>query len=101
MRPGGGPGFVGLGPGGYSDRMNADPHELLTQALRLPVTARAALAASLIESLETEPPDEGVEAAWQAEVERRSVEIDRGGAKTIPWSEVQRLMMGTGRGEAG
>ena len=92
--------FVGRPRGGYIDRMNTETHELLTQALRLPVTARAALAASLIESLETDPPDEGVEAAWQAEVERRAAEIDRGDAKTIPWSEVQRRMMDAGRGQA-
>jgi putative addiction module component (TIGR02574 family) len=81
--------------------MTTENHELLTQVLRLPVTARAALAATLIESLETEPPDEGVEAAWQAEVEQRTAEIDRGDAKTIPWSEVQRMMMDAGRGKAG
>jgi putative addiction module component (TIGR02574 family) len=80
--------------------MNTETHELLTQALRLPVTARAALAASLIESLETDPPDDGGEAAWQTEVERRAAQIDRGEAKTIPWSEVQRMMMDAGRGQA-
>ncbi len=92
--------FVGRPSAGYIDRMNTETHELLTQALRLPVTARAALAASLIESLETDPPDEGVEAAWQAEIERRAAEIDSGDAKTIPWSEVQRMMRDAGRGQA-
>ena len=77
--------------------MSAVAHDLLAQALRLPVTARAALAASLIECLEADPPDEGVEAAWQAEVERRAAEVDRGEAKTIQWSEVRRRMMDAGR----
>ncbi len=95
------PRFVGRARGGYFGRMNTEAHDLLTQALRLPVTARAALAASLIESLETDPPDEGVEVAWQTEVERRSAEMDRGEAKTIPWSDVQRMMMDAGRGRAG
>jgi putative addiction module component (TIGR02574 family) len=81
--------------------MSTETHELLTQALRLPLTARAALAASHIESLETEPPDESVEAAWQTEVERRATEIDRGEAKTIPWSEVRRTVMDADRGHAG
>lgn len=92
--------FVGGASGGYIGPMNTETHELLTQALRLPATARAALAASLISSLETDPPDEGVEAAWQVEVERRTAEIDRGDVKTVRWSEVQRRMADAGRGPA-
>jgi putative addiction module component (TIGR02574 family) len=80
--------------------MNTETDELLTQALRLPPTARAALAASLISSLETDPPDEGVEAAWQVEVGRRAADIDRGTAKTVPWSEVERMMADAGRAPA-
>lgn len=92
--------FVGRARGGYVADMNTETRELLAQALRLPVTARAALAASLISSLETEPPEDGVEAAWEAEVARRAAEIDGGQATTIPWSEVQRMMMDAASGQA-
>jgi putative addiction module component (TIGR02574 family) len=33
--------------------------------------------------------EEGVEAAWMAEIERRIVELDAGVAKTIPWDVVR------------
>lgn len=65
--------------------------ELLRDALELPAEARAALAGSLLESLDTEV-DEDVEAAWQAEVTRRVAELDRGAVKTVPWSEVRRRL---------
>lgn len=44
--------------------MSPDVSELLKKALALPPEARAALAGSLLESLDDEPADEGVEAAW-------------------------------------
>jgi hypothetical protein len=34
------------------------------------------------------PPDEGVEASWLEEVERRSLEIDRGTVACIPATDV-------------
>lgn len=63
--------------------------ELLQKAMSLPPEARAALASSLIESLD-ETVDEDAEAAWQQEIARRMDEVQSGNAKTIPWSEVQR-----------
>jgi hypothetical protein len=45
--------------------MAEDAIELLTHALRLPPAARAAVADSLIESLDTEV-DENAEEAWRA-----------------------------------
>ncbi|MBI3015508.1 MAG: addiction module protein [Candidatus Tectomicrobia bacterium] len=50
--------------------MNAEAEKLLADALRLPPQARAALAARLIEGLDTEV-DEDAEAAWCAEIARR------------------------------
>jgi putative addiction module component (TIGR02574 family) len=44
--------------------------ELFKQALQLPTKERAKLAGELLESLDDEP-DEDVEAAWNAEIERR------------------------------
>ncbi|MDP9194506.1 MAG: addiction module protein [Acidobacteriota bacterium] len=34
-------------------------------------------------------PDEGVEAAWAEEIERRIRRIDSGEVQTIPWEEVR------------
>ena len=62
--------------------------ELYEQASQLPVQDRAEPAGWLLESIE-DPPDEGVEEAWAAEIERRMVEYRAGRVKTIPWSEVR------------
>ena len=62
--------------------------ELYEQASQLPAQDRAELAGRLLESIE-DPPDEGVEEAWAAEIERRMVEYRAGRVKTIPWSEVR------------
>ena len=51
--------------------------DILKQALRLPPEARAALAGSLLESLD-EPLDRDSESAWEAEV-----------ASRIPWAEAR------------
>jgi len=61
--------------------------ELKEKASRLSEAERAALALSLIESLDG-PPDPGVEEAWRIEIERRVGEIDRGEAHLIPGDEV-------------
>ena len=62
--------------------------DLFREAAELSEGERAELAGLLLESLEGEP-DEGVEAAWSAEVERRIREIDSGLVKTIPWEQVR------------
>lgn len=70
--------------------MSPDVSELLKKALALPPEARAALADSLLESLNEEPADEGVEAAWEEEIKRRIEELDSGKVKPIPWEEARR-----------
>jgi putative addiction module component (TIGR02574 family) len=72
--------------------MKRDAAEILKDALALPTEARAALAASLLESLATEA-HEDAEAAWATEVNRRVAELDGGGVKTIPWAEVRRRLV--------
>ena len=72
--------------------MTADVSELLKKALALPIEARAALAESLLESLDEEPVDEGVEAAWSEEIKRRIEEIDSGKVQMIPYEEVRRRL---------
>jgi putative addiction module component (TIGR02574 family) len=72
--------------------MTAEVSELLKKALALPPEARAALADSLLESLDEEPVDEGVEAAWSEEIKRRIEEIDSGKVQMIPFEEVRRRL---------
>jgi putative addiction module component (TIGR02574 family) len=62
--------------------------ELYERAAQLPAEDRAELAGMLLESIEG-PPDEGVEEAWAAEIERRMADYRAGRVKTIPWSEVR------------
>jgi putative addiction module component (TIGR02574 family) len=69
--------------------MSPELDELLQKAMALPPEARAALASSLIESLD-QNVDEDAEAAWQQEIARRMDEVQAGTAKTVPWSEVKR-----------
>lgn len=69
--------------------MSKTVETVLAEALRLEAAERAELAAELIASLDG-PPDEDVEAAWAAELERRVALIDAGVVKLEPWSEVKR-----------
>lgn len=50
--------------------MTPDPAKLLKDALKLSPEERAALAASLLDSLD-EDVDEGAKAAWATEIARR------------------------------
>ena len=67
--------------------------DILKQALELKEEERAELASMLIESLD-EPVEEGVEAAWVIEIERRMADLDSGSAKTLPWDEVREKLHG-------
>jgi putative addiction module component (TIGR02574 family) len=73
--------------------MKRDFDDLLKDALKLPQEARAALAGSLIDSLDA-TVDDNVEAAWEAEIARRLQEIQEGQAALIPWTEVRRRLIG-------
>jgi putative addiction module component (TIGR02574 family) len=67
--------------------------DLLKEALKLPPEARAALAGSLLDSLDQEI-DEDAEAAWQTEISRRMRELDSGAVQPVPWSEARRRIVG-------
>lgn len=73
--------------------MALDPGRLLEEALKLSPEARAALAASLLESLDEEI-DEGAEAAWAEEITKRVRELDSGSVAAVPWSEARRIILG-------
>lgn len=73
--------------------MTPDPVEILKEALRLPPDARAAIAASLLDSLD-DAVDEDAEAAWEVEIERRVRELDAGNARALTWAEARRRIAG-------
>ena len=58
-------------------------------ALKLPPAARAALADSLIDSLDTEV-EENAEEAWRSEIALRLRDLDSGAVQAVPWDEVRR-----------
>jgi putative addiction module component (TIGR02574 family) len=62
--------------------------ELLQKALALSDDERAALAGSLLESLDG-PADDNVESAWKEEIARRIADFDSGKSGSVPWEEVQ------------
>jgi putative addiction module component (TIGR02574 family) len=71
----------------------------LPQLLALPAKEREMLAHELLKSLhhvpetnEAHDTPEEIEAAWNAEILRRSAELDDGTVKAIPWSEHEAFM---------
>lgn len=72
--------------------MTQEANDLLKKALALPAEDRAALAGTLIDSLD-EQADASVEEAWNDEIARRIAELDSGKAKTIPWVEIRRRVL--------
>lgn len=69
--------------------MTRAARDLLEKALKLDVSERADLAAELLASLDGEP-EEQVEAAWAAEIQRRIGRIEAGTEKLLPWEDVQK-----------
>jgi len=70
-------------------QMTPEVSKLLEKALSLSIEEQEALADSLISNLGGKV-DEGVQAAWEAEIAERIAELDSGKAKTTPWEEVRR-----------
>lgn len=69
--------------------LSTEASDLLKRALGLPAEARAALANSLLESLDG-PIDASAEEEWNQEVARRLEELDSGAVRAIPWTEARR-----------
>ena len=69
---------------------------LLQEALRLPHTERADVAAELLASLDEEPADnlEAVERAWAAEIERRARRVLAGESAGVPWEQARERIEG-------
>ena len=73
-------------------RMN-DAEDLLRRAMSLPAEARAALAGSLLRSLES-AVDTDAEAAWSAEIHRRLTDLDAGRVNAVDLDEARRRISG-------
>jgi putative addiction module component (TIGR02574 family) len=71
--------------------MSGEVTELLKQALELPVTDRAELAGSHLESLD-HTKDESVEQAWEAEIIRRMEDLESGRIRPLSHDEVLRRL---------
>jgi putative addiction module component (TIGR02574 family) len=64
--------------------------QLLEKALALSTEERGALIDQLVASLDEEPAEQGVEAAWGEEIKNRVNDIRSGRVKTIPGEQVLR-----------
>jgi putative addiction module component (TIGR02574 family) len=67
--------------------------KLLEEVLHLPLELRAALAGSLIESLENADIARGAETAWRSEIARRMKDLDSGQVRPVPWPEARRRIL--------
>ena len=67
--------------------------DILKEALKLPPEARAALAGTLLDSLD-DTVDRDAESAWEAETLLRLKEIDEGKVRLTPWSEARNKISG-------
>ena len=67
--------------------------DILKEALKLPPEARAALAGTLLDSLD-DTVDGGAESSWEAEILLRLKEIDEGKVRLTPWSEARNKISG-------
>jgi putative addiction module component (TIGR02574 family) len=71
--------------------MSPEVSNLLKRALALPVDERAALANTLLESLDM--PNQSIEEAWDDEVARRIEDLKAGRAVTVPWEQLHRELL--------
>jgi putative addiction module component (TIGR02574 family) len=70
-------------------QMTPEVSKLLESALSLSVEEQEALADSLISNLGGKV-DEGVTAAWDAEIAKRIQELDSGRVNTVPWEQMRK-----------
>ena len=71
--------------------MSPDVSDLLKRALALPADERAALANTLLDSLDA--PTQSVEEDWDKEVARRIEDLKAGRAVTVPWEQLHRELL--------
>lgn len=73
--------------------MSKSAESVFDEAMDLPQEQRAELAARLIRSLDP-ASEEAATAAWEAELNQRAEELDRGTAPPIPDEEARRRIRG-------
>ena len=73
--------------------MSPEVSDLLKRALALSVEERAALANTLLDSLDG--TNESVQEAWDQEVARRMEDLKTGKAVTVPWEQLRRELIYT------
>jgi len=72
--------------------------DIVKAAIQLPENERVLVVEQLLASLEA-APDEDVDAAWAAEIERRSREIKAGTVRPLSWKQVRSRARKQARGE--
>lgn len=72
--------------------MNSDTTSILRELLKLPPEARAALAGSLLDSID-ETVDADLESEWEEEISTGLKELDQSEVKAVPWSEARRITL--------
>ena len=70
-----------------------EPAKVFDEALALPASQRARLAATLIDSLDASH-DADVDEAWRVEVARRVRELEDGTVEGLDWLEARRRILG-------
>jgi putative addiction module component (TIGR02574 family) len=73
--------------------MSPETSDLLKRALALPADERAALANTLLDTLESQTQSVTVQDAWDAEVARRIADLKAGKTVTVPWEELHRELL--------
>ncbi|HAP39741.1 MAG: addiction module protein [Nitrospira sp.] len=73
--------------------MGSDATKLLEAALKLPPEARAAMAGSLLDSLDT-AVDADAETDWEQEIARRLKDLDSSHPHLVSWSDARRKILG-------
>jgi putative addiction module component (TIGR02574 family) len=72
--------------------MSRDAGEILKEALELPPEARAALADSLWDSLDSEV-DPDADAEWRQEIQRRLADLNSGSVTAVSWSQARLQLL--------
>ncbi|HEY5626898.1 MAG TPA: addiction module protein [Nitrospira sp.] len=73
--------------------MGSQATKLLKEALKLPPEVRAAMAGSLLDSLDS-AVDADAEAHWEKEIASRLKDLDASSNRVVSWSDARRKILG-------
>lgn len=77
--------------------MTQAAEKLIADFMALPPDEREMVALRLLDAMHEGPADPGYEQAWEAEIQRRIDQADRGEVQGVPLEEAMK-MIGRGRG---